>query len=299
MSLLKLLPLLLVAIRQEDSFRLRAGVDLVLLDTLVSSRTNTVVQALRAEDFKVFIDDHPVPLMHFAPQDSQVALAFLVDSSGSMYPLKKITAAATQSLFNLNRPGDEASLIAFADSPNVLIGPVPTAIPGASALEAALLGRAPWAGRTSLYDALMIGVKGLGNATASRRALILFSDGGDNQSKTTKASVIEAIRTQNLTVYAVGLIDPDSQDLNEGFLRQISGDSGGRYFRVTDPSTLPEIQARIAADIRGRYVLGIHAEPFSAALRKRHSIRIEARDAQGAKLKILCRPYYYSREATQ
>ena len=299
MSLLRILPLLLVSVRQEENFQIRTGVDIVLFDTSVSSRTNVPVPNLRATDFRVFVDNKPAPLIHFAAQDSQVAIAFLVDASGSMRPLRNITSAAAQLLFNLNRQGDEASLIAFADLPKVLIGPVPRPVAQAKALEEALLEKAAWAGRTSLYDALLIGIKGLGSATSSRRALVLFSDGGDNQSKATKAEVVRAIRSQSLTVYAIALIEQDSPDLDESFLRQISSESGGRYFRVTDPATLPIVQKSIAADIRGRYVLGVNARPFETAKNAKHSIRIESRDAQGTKFKILARPNYYSREATQ
>ncbi|WP_031500991.1 VWA domain-containing protein [Bryobacter aggregatus] len=297
--LLQLLPLLLLSAPQEEQFKIRMGVDVVLLDTLVSRQNDIPVPELKASNFKVFVDAKEVALVHFSPQDSTVALAFLVDASGSMRPLRRITAIAAQSLFNLNKSGDEVSLIAFSDRPQVLLGPIPQEVKDATMLRDALLQRVAWEGRTSLYDAMMIGLNGLQSAHASRRALVVFSDGGDNQSVATKQQVQDAVRSQSVTVYAVALIDPESRDLDENFLRQISAESGGRYFRVTEPSTLESIQSVIAADIRGRYVLGIAGLPREPSHSARHRIRIECRDNQGNRLKTLARTTYYSREAIQ
>src|SRR6185295_18689009 len=98
-----------------------------------------------------------------------------------------------------------------------------------------------WGG-TSLYDATHYGLERIKDQ-AGRKAVILFSDGGDNTSHLDERTVVEYARSIEATVYGIGF-KSGSGDSASGFLKRISSDTGGEYF---SPDKVGELIKTFAA----------------------------------------------------
>jgi Ca-activated chloride channel family protein len=70
------------------------------------------------------------------------------------------------------------------------------------------LGNAEAKGKTALLDAVCLAMNSRKHARYSRRALLILSDGGDNDSRYTETGIRERVRESDLRIYAMGLYDP-------------------------------------------------------------------------------------------
>jgi Ca-activated chloride channel family protein len=116
------------------------------------------------------------------------------------------------------------------------------------------------AGReTAIGDAIGLSVKRLREDAASKRVLILLTDGANTSGEVQPMQATEFAAREGLTIYTVGvgademmvqdffgsrLVNP-SADLDEDTLRAIAERTGGEYFRARDAQALEEIYAQL------------------------------------------------------
>jgi Ca-activated chloride channel family protein len=114
--------------------------------------------------------------------------------------------------------------------------------------------------RTALLDAIYFGLQKMKQAKYPRRALLIVSDGGDNNSRYTEGEVRAAVRESDVQIYAMGIFDPSAPTPEERngplLLNDITTDSGGRLFRVDNLDEMGDIAMRISDELRTEYVLG-------------------------------------------
>jgi len=118
-------------------------------------------------------------------------------------------------------------------------------------------------GRTSLLDAIYLGLHEMRKAKHSRKVLLIFSDGGDNHSRYSEGDIKKAVRESDVQVYAVGIYEPYSsrsrtpEELaGPSLLTEIAEMTGGRQFPVENPNDLPDIARKIGRELRSLYVIG-------------------------------------------
>jgi VWFA-related protein len=159
-----------------------------------------------------------------------------------------------------------------------------------------------------------------------RKAMILLSDGVDNASKVTLTSAIEAAQRSDTLVYSIRFADtqgfgnggfggpniglggggigmgrhggmgrggnrmpPQNRVDGKKILEQISRETGGAYFEVSNKMPLDKIYDRIEEDLRNQYNLGYTSDQTAAGYRKIRvttkpkNIAIQARDGYYAK----------------
>src|SRR4030095_2298430 len=93
-------------------------VQLVMIPAGVTDKKGRPVAGLKLEDFSLTVDGQPKEIEFFATEsNAPVALAFLLDLSGSMRQPGKLDAAkqAIHSLIDSLDPEDQFGLIGFAD----------------------------------------------------------------------------------------------------------------------------------------------------------------------------------------
>jgi Ca-activated chloride channel family protein len=102
-------------------------------------------------------------------------------------------------------------------------------------------------------------------ANNGKRALLIISDGGDNNSRYNEKDIKRVVREANTQLYSIGIFDPleyRSQTFEElngpTLLNEMTELTGGRSFAVKNLSNLPDIAAKIGAELRNQYVLGYH-----------------------------------------
>ena len=162
----------------------RTGVDLVSVTAVVSDKGGRPVRELTRDDFQVFDDGEPRPVIEFWADDSApLSLALLIDVSGSMRVGTKLAdarAAANLLLARLRHGTDEAAVFTF-DSQLHQAQPYTT---DATRLKQSLRALRPF-GATSLYDAIAETAHLASRRTTRHRAVVVLSDGVDTRSELT------------------------------------------------------------------------------------------------------------------
>lgn len=238
----------------EPGFTLYAASQLVVLNVAVQDKRGSNIRGLKEQDFKIFEDGHPQPIKQFAPEDRPVTLGIIVDNSGSMRSRQPEVVTAALAFVRASNPQDETFVVNFNDRAFEGLPPAISFSNDPQELRAALLGPTP-DGRTALYDALVLAADHLQKGKWENKALLLISDGGDNNSNHTFADAIHALQTSGATVYSIALYDPDEREHNLGVLHRLSTMSGGETFEPKDISEIAPLCLRIAADIRASYTL--------------------------------------------
>src|SRR5262249_15746426 len=107
-------------------------------------------------------------------------------------------------------------------------------------------------GSTAMFDAVYMALNEIKKTKQQRKALLLITDGGDNNSRYTEAEVRNAVRERDGMIYTIGV----GADYNEErMLKGLSEKTGGRYF-TAGFGDLPDIAEKVGIDLRNRYILG-------------------------------------------
>ena len=280
---------------QEPSFRSSSS-DLVVLPVQVTDRPEHYVADLEKSHFAVYDNGRRVEVEFFSAKDTPVTVGLIVDSSSSMrHKLSDVVAGALNFARSSNQD-DEMFALSFNDDVRDV---TPTGgflragdVVGLNQAMTSLVAE----GRTSMYDALMVGLDRLKAGTRPRRALVLVSDGGDNASAATLDRVLNEARASNAAIYTIGIFDDFDLDKNPKVLKAIASATGGERFLPRSPGALLQACSQIAREIRQGYTLA-YVPPDRDGLY--HRVRVEATGTGGRKLNVRTRPgYFAAREAT-
>jgi Ca-activated chloride channel homolog len=278
------------ATTNQASATISVDVRLVVLHTSVRNNRGGIVSGLKERNFRVEEDGRPQVIRAFHSEDIPVAVGLVVDNSGSMTKKRSDVSAAASAFARSSNQGDEMFIVNFND--HVTLGLPDTKLFSASVdeLESALLTPVP-TGRTALYDAIINALAHIERSSNERKALVMFSDGGDNASKHTLNQVLQAVAQSGVTVYTIGLFDEEDPDRNPRVLRQIADASGGRAFLQGMSAGTMRICEHIAKDIRTQYTIAYSPsnQNFNGAYR---TIKVSVRADHGVKLQARTRAGY-------
>jgi Ca-activated chloride channel homolog len=220
----------------------------------------------------------------------------LVDTSGSMGTKMAISKEAVHQFLKTMEPEDEACLIEFGDRARVVedfsnrVGVIEDKISGTEA-----------EGLTALLDAVSLGLDQMKKAKNTRRALVIISDGGDNNSRYSAAEIRDLIRKADVQVYSMGVFEPfpllalSTAELSgPKLLRELSEQTGGRVFAASQARDLPAIAARIGVELRNQYILAYSpAKHMRDGKYRRVEVRVKAPPGL-TDLKVRWRTGYYA-----
>jgi Ca-activated chloride channel family protein len=237
---------------------IKVEVPLVLVQVSVIDPYNRFVTGLEKENFRVVEDKQPQQIEHFSNEDVPLSAGLVFDASGSMSDKMDKARMAVSQFFRSSNPEDEFFLISFNDRP--------TQVSDFTNDAATLQGRLNFTeakGRTSLLDAIYLGLHEMRKAKHSRKVLLVFSDGADNHSRYSESDIKRAVRESDVQIYAVGIYEPYSNRSRSpeelagpGLLTEIAEMTGGRQFPVENLNDLPDIARKIGRELRNLYVLG-------------------------------------------
>jgi VWFA-related protein len=77
----------------------------------------------------------------------------------------------------------------------------------------------------------------------------------DHDSRVKMRDAIERAWRNEIIVYAIGIGDPGWEGINEGVLKKITAETGGRAFFPRNEENLDRAFAQIDEDLRSQYVL--------------------------------------------
>jgi VWFA-related protein len=114
-------------------------------------------------------------------------------------------------------------------------------------------------GYTGIWDAMWMTIEDLLAKTpeATRRAIVLLSDGDDTSSTIKKQDVIDFAIKSDVVIYSIGIRDavfPEGK-LDADALRKVSDRTGGRAFFPTEPAGLQTAFSQIDQELRSQYLI--------------------------------------------
>lgn len=239
----------------RSGIQFRVDTNLVLVPLTVTDPMDRLVTGLEKQNFYVYEDNHPQALRTFSSDDAPVSIGVILDLSGSMSNKVVRSRGAVLQFMKTANPQDEFFVIGFNDRP-VLLTDFTSSVDD---VEARLTTLQP-GHRTALLDAIYFGIEKMKQAKYQRKALLIVSDGGDNNSRYTENEVRSAVREGDVQIYSIGIFDPEAATVEERngplLLNDVCNETGGRLFRVDDLDEMGDIATRISAELRNEYVLG-------------------------------------------
>ena len=275
----------------DRTFKITSTVHRVLLDVSVQDKDGGYVTGLSRENFELFENGRPQPIIHFSSVDTPVTIGLIIDNSGSMRTKRPAVVTAGLAFAKESNSQDEFFVVNFN---NYVVHGLPPGVDfsdNLKLLRSALYLGTP-AGQTALYDAIISGLGHLQKGVQSKKTLIVVSDGCDNASRCSQSEAMDLIRASQATIYTVGLFDEDDPDRNPRVLQKIAKISGGEYFNPQLETVVPVFH-KIATDIRNRYSLSYAPDPHLDPARvPRRSIRVVAHAAGHKNLIVHTRTTY-------
>lgn len=292
----------------DDAVRL--GTDLVNLVFTAVDRNNRSISDIRQEEITVLEDGRPQQVFTFKRETTlPISIAILMDLSGSQeytFPQEKL--AAGEFLRSIIRPGkDTASILTFQDDVDLVQGLTSRVETLNRAFDEIQYARrfAPSTTRrqaTALYDAVFITADEVlgrdrdrrsgSDDAATRRAIILLTDGVDNASVRKLDEAIDRAWRSGVIIYSVGIGDRFRfEGIREDVLRKLSEETGGRAYFPRGPDELLENFRQIENELRSQYLV---AYSPSNAERDGRFRRIEVRLAGRTDARVIHRRGYYA-----
>jgi VWFA-related protein len=153
---------------------------------------------------------------------------------------------------------------------------------------------------TVLYDAVFLAADEVLRNEAGRKTIILISDGVDQGSDMSQKQAIETALRADCIVYSIRYYDDDFYRRAGGgiifgsggysALKNLSTQTGGAVYDVSDKFTLAQIFEKIQEELRSQYSLSYKAPPGAKAGFRKISLR-----AKDKRLKVQTRSGYYTK----
>ena len=272
-----------IASRNEDEdnadqpiLTITKRVDEVNVLFIATDRHGKFVRNLNQNDFSILDDHKPVEtILNFRREtDLPIELGLLMDVSGSVqgrFGFEK--EAATGFLRHVIRPGYDRAFVVGFNKDSRITQDFTDKVP----LLAAGVQRLSNGGGTALYDAIYKACKEKLLREHSdhpiRKAIVILSDGEDNQSEHSRAQAIEMAQRAEVLIYAISTDDSGLILRGDRVLEELANASGGRAFFPYKMKDITHSFAAIEDELRSQYAISYKPSDFDADGRY-HSIEI-------------------------
>ncbi|MCP4203510.1 MAG: VWA domain-containing protein [bacterium] len=241
----------------------RVRVELVELFTVVTDRQGHPVTSLPAEAFRVFEDGVEQEVATFSEAgDLPLTVGLAIDSSASMFvKLPDVQKAAAKFVNELQSTEDRAFVVRFGGGPQL----VRDTTMDLSGVEKALYTLEP-DGRTEIWKGIVYSLVQL-QSVPGKKALIVFSDGADEDPDFSYRTCLRFARRVGVPVYVIVSNDEIYRTEGKGLtirgfmnrLQELVRSVGGRVFVTRVGGDLSAIYGKIDEELRSQYLLGYYA----------------------------------------
>jgi Ca-activated chloride channel family protein len=272
---------------------IKVGVNEVNVIFTVTDKRNHFVKDLSQSDFKFVDDGKPVAQVNSFRRETNLPLrvGLLIDASNSVRDRFKFEQESAIEFLNqiIRRNSDKAFVIGFdttaevtqdfTDDTDQLGKGVRMLRPG---------------GGTAMYDAIYYACRDKllkeNAGTATRKAIILLSDGEDNQSRVTREEAVEMAQRAEVIVYTISTNTSGLKLRGDKVLERFADATGGRAFFPFKISDVANAFSEIQDELRSQYAVSYVPADFKKDGRYR-SIDITA---PAKKEKVRARKGYFA-----
>ena len=231
--------------------------DLVTVSVTVSDPYGRFVTGLEKSHFEIYDDKIKQEIAFFSDADNPLTLGVVYDVSGSMSTKLSRSIHALRRFVETSHTEDEYFLVTFNHRAQLTRD---FTMSGDTLVNSLTLVNTD--GRTALYDAAFIGIEKARQGRHDKRALLIISDGQDNNSRYTFSELRDLVREADVQLYAVGITDPASErelgPYGEALLEELARSTGGRAFFPSSEEELVDVCTQIALELRHQYSVGYY-----------------------------------------
>jgi Ca-activated chloride channel homolog len=286
--------------QEEPQTTIRVGVNLVLLDATVKTKSGQIMADLKKENFELREDGAPQKIDVFSRDELPLNVALVLDLSDSIGPFLGPLRDAANTALSALKPDDQVALFTFSTEAQLRVPFTKDKSSIANQINTFHAG-----GATNINDGIFLAARYLLPLPPNgRRVIILISDdvGTDAGGQGTRDIVTEAIASDavlyNLkipgynppsTLFAASMI-PGLVNI-----RKVIDQTGGEIFDVQDVAHLDSVFRALIQRIKTRYTLGFYTQA-TAAEGKPHKLDVRLASSFGKKGKdyvVLSKSGYY------
>jgi Ca-activated chloride channel family protein len=263
----------------DDKNPIVTNTDLVSFNVTVTDIYGRFVSGLSKNAFSIFDEKSQEEITFFSDEDAPVSVGILFDVSGSMSGDKVHRARdALAHFIQTSHDRDEYFLIGFNSRAQLLMDRTRD---GQAVLDKLTFVQTK--NNTALYDACYLGVERVQRGTHPKRALLLISDGQDNNSRYTFNELRRVLKESDVVLYAIGILGGSDVGSalgmeGQGILDELAGVSGGKAFYPRSGAEMDDIFEQIALELRHQYSIGYKPPAFDG---KWHKIKVKVSPPRG------------------
>ena len=277
--------------KPEHVFRAEAQeVDVVFT---VTDKHGRFVRNLTQNDFTILDNKKPPKsISSFSAQtDLPLRVGLLIDASSSIRERFRFEQeAASEFLASIVRPKVDKAFVLGFDS-NSEVTQDFTNDTGMLAKGVRMLRPG---GGTAMYDAIYQACRHklleTGDREPVRKAIIIVSDGDDNQSLVTREEAVEMAQRAEVIIYAISTNNSNEYGKGDKVLGEIASATGGRAFYPLRLQDVSNAFADVQEELRSQYSLAY----VPADIRRDGSFHTIDIDVKNSKLKARARKGYYA-----
>ena len=276
-----------------DENRIVLDVNRVTMLFTVSDKKGRFVTDLTSDDFQIAENKKPQKILGFTAESNlPLRLAILIDTSNSIRDRFRFQQeAAISFIHDVIRPDVDKAVIVSFDSSAELVADMTS---DTEKLENAVRDLRPGGG-TALYDAVFFACRDQlmkdHPLSKFRRAMVVLSDGEDNQSRYTRDQALEMAQKADTVIYTISTNRTGIQTDGDKVMKYFASETGGLVFFPFEAQDMAQDFQNIANELRHQYDVYYRPEPLVTDGRY-HSVRIAVRGRKD--LVIRARKGYYA-----
>jgi Ca-activated chloride channel homolog len=276
-----------------DSSRIVLEVNRVNLLFTVTDKKGRFITDLTKDDFEVYENKKQQNIIQFtAESDLPLRLAILIDTSNSIRDRFRFQQEAASEFIRVAlRPEQDKAMIVSFDSSTELVADLTGNV---QQLEKAIQDLRPGGG-TSLYDAVFFACRDKLMQDQPmhkfRRAMVILSDGDDNQSRYTRDQALEMAQKGDVVVYTISTNISHVPTDGDKIMKYYAAETGGVAFFPFKAEDLAQSFINVANELRHQYNVYYRPDPLVADGRY-HPVSVRVRGRKD--LMVHARKGYYA-----
>lgn len=254
--------------------------DLISFNVTVTDVYGRFVSGLSKKAFAVYDDKEAEDITFFSDDDAPLSIGIVFDLTGSMSGEKvKRAKNALSHFFETSLDRDEYFLITLQSGRAFLT--MDRTRDSKAILEKLTFVQTK--GNTAFYDGVYLAAERVQRGTYTKRAVLVISDGQDNNSRYTFNDLRKMLKESDVAIYSIGIEESGNGSLameGSGILDEISGVSGGKAFFPRTDAEMDDIFEQIALELRHQYSIGYKPNNFKPDGRWHH-IKVKVNPPRG------------------